>query len=420
MEALERAVRQQVLELAARAVEHHLNQDRSDTAPAQSCSCGGQAPYAGRCTKRFQTALGEMRLERAYYCCRACGHGFYPRDRELGLEGQSFSPALARMVAITASSVSFQEGSDLLSELAGVSVGAKEVERCGEALGEEIIHYEHEVVEPEGETPLPQTLYLGMDGTGLPMRATEVQGRAGKQPEGSARTRESKLCAVWSAEKRDAEGRPVRDPGSVTYTAAIESAATKDTDPELSDFAQRVEREGQRRRFGQAQRQVVLGDGAKWIWNLTEELFPEAIQIVDRYHALQRLHQVSKHLSLDEDARQAWVQRRRQELEAGQIDAILTSLSSHTECPDEVQQAYGYFRDNRHRMNYAQFRRQGLCTSSGVLEAGCKNVLGARLKRFGMHWTVRGANAITALRCTRLSGRFEDFWEWRADLRAAA
>ena len=148
------------------------------------------------------------------------------------------------MVAVTPSSVSFQEGSELLRELAGVSVGAKEVERCGEALREEIIHYEHEVVEPEAKTPLPQTLYLGMDGTGLPMRATEVQGRAGKQPDGWARTRESKLCAVWSAEKRDPEGRPIRDPGSVTYTAAIESAATKDTDDQLSDFAQRVEREG--------------------------------------------------------------------------------------------------------------------------------------------------------------------------------
>ncbi len=420
MEALERAVRQQVLELAARAVEHHLNQDRSDTAPAQNCPCGEQARYAGRRTKRFQTVLGEMRLQRAYYCCRNCGHGFCPRDQELGLEGQSYSAALARMVAITASSVSFQEGSDLLSELAGVSVSAKEVERWGEGLGEEIIRYEQEVVEPEAETPLPQTLYLGMDGTGLPMRPTEVQGRAGKQPDGSARTRESKLCAVWSAEKQDPEGRPVRDPGSVTYTAAIESAATKDTDEQLSDFAQRVEREGQRRRFGQAPRQVVLGDGAKWIWNLTEELFPKAIQIVDRYHALERLHQVSKHLSLDEDARQAWVQRRRQELEAGQIDALLTALAPHTERQDEIKQASGYFRDNRHRMNYAQFRRQGLCTSSGVLEAGCKNVLGARLKRSGMHWTVRGANAITALRCTRLSGRFEDFWEWRADLRVAA
>ena len=102
--------------------------------------------------------------------------------------------------------------------------------------------------------------------------------------------------------KQDPEGRPVRDPGSVTYTAAIESAATKDTDEQLSDFAQRVEREGQRRRFGQAP--------AKWSWamepsgsgTLTEELFPEAIQIVDCYHALERLHQVSKHLSLDEDA----------------------------------------------------------------------------------------------------------------------
>ena len=123
----------------------------------------------------------------------------------------------------------------------------------------------HQTREPDSGLPLPSTLYLGLDGTGVPMRSTEVQGRAGKQPDGSARTREAKLCTVWSAERRDAQGRPQRDPHSVTYTAAIESAATLDTDPQLSEFAQRVERESQRRRFGQAPRQVVLGDGARWI-----------------------------------------------------------------------------------------------------------------------------------------------------------
>ena len=63
------------------------------------------------------------------------------------------------------------------------------------------------------------------------MRAAELEGRAGKQPDGSAKTREAKLCAVWSAEARDPQGQPVRDPGSVTYSGAIESAATRDTDP---------------------------------------------------------------------------------------------------------------------------------------------------------------------------------------------
>ena len=237
LEALETALRRQVLKLAARTVEAHLNQDHSDATPSRNCSCGGTARYAGRRTKQFVTVLGPMRLGRAYYHCGDCGHGFCPRDRALGLEGSSLSPALMRMVGAVASMVSFQESSQLLEELAGVEVGAKQVQRSAQALGEQIADYERRTREPESGLPLPATLYLGLDGTGVPMRSTEVQGRAGKQPDGSARTREAKLCTVWSAEKRDAQGRPQRDPGSVTYTAAIESAATLDTDPQLSEFA---------------------------------------------------------------------------------------------------------------------------------------------------------------------------------------
>ncbi len=419
-EALETAVRRQVLEVAARTVEDHLNQDHTDTVTGLSCPCGGRARHAGRREKQFTTVLGPMRLQRAYYHCPDCGEGFCPRDRELGLEDRSLSPALVRMVGAAASMVSFQESSELLDELAGVEVGAKQVERCAESLGEDIAHYEREVVEPDSRVSLPATLYLGIDGTGVPMRAPELQGRAGKQPEGSARTREAKLCTVWSAEKRDEQGRPLRDPDSVTYTAAIESAASLDTDHQLSDFAQRVEREAQRRRFEQAPRQVLLGDGAKWIWNLAGELFPEAVQILDRFHAKERLHELSKSLYGDRDLSQDWAEQRCRELDAGRIEAILSALATETQHHEEARAAYGYFQENGHRMRYARFEALGLCTSTGVVEAGCKNAIGARLKRSGMHWSVRGANAIMALRCARLSGRFEDFWEWKADHKAAA
>ena len=206
-EALETALRRQVLELAARTVETHLNQDHSDATPSHNCSCGGSARYAGRRTKQFVTVLGPMRLARAYYHCGDCGHGFCPRDRALGLEGSSLSPALMRMVGAVASMVSFQESSQLLEELAGVDVGTKQVQRSAQALGEQVAGYERQTREPDSGLPLPSTLYLGLDGTGVPMRSTEVQGRAGKQPDGSARTREAKLCTVWSAERR-APGRP--------------------------------------------------------------------------------------------------------------------------------------------------------------------------------------------------------------------
>src|SRR5882724_10828270 len=150
--------------------------------------------------------------------------------------------------------------------------------------------------EPSDMLPLPQTLYLGMDGTGIPLRAEELAGRIGKQPDGSAKTGEVKLCTIWSAESLDEEGTPIRDAGSVTYSAALESASALDTAAARAPFAERVWREATRRRFCHAPCRVVLGDGALWIWNLAEDQFPDATQIVDRYHAKQHLSDLGKAL----------------------------------------------------------------------------------------------------------------------------
>ena len=225
------AVRRQALALAAIAVQQRLNADHSDGKAAQRpCPCGASARYAGRHTKTFQSILGRLHLERAYYHCPTCTHGFCPRDQQLDLQDTSLSPAVTRMIGTVGAMVSFEEGSQLLEELAGVAVDAKQVERAAETLGGEIAAHEKQDLEPIDDQPLPHTLYLGIDGTGIPMRASELKDRSGKQPDGSAKTREVKLCTVWSAESRDAEDRPVRDIGSVTYTAAIETAATLDTD----------------------------------------------------------------------------------------------------------------------------------------------------------------------------------------------
>jgi hypothetical protein len=169
------------------------------------------------------------------------------------------------MTGSTAALVSFEESSALLHELAGVEVSVSQVERAAEALGSEIAADERSCVARMGE--VAPTMYLGIDGTGVPMRKSEVAGRAGKQSDGSVKTREAKLVTMWTAESRDEEDKPVRDPGSITYSAAIESAAALDTSPELSEFAERVLCEATRRGFTQAPRCAVLGDGSAWIWN---------------------------------------------------------------------------------------------------------------------------------------------------------
>lgn len=419
-EAIETAVRREALRVAAAAVAQRLNADCSDHCGASlPCECGRRARYAGRREKTFQSALGELTLQRAYYHCEACQAGFCPRDRALGLAGSSLSPAVTRMVGTVAAMVSFAESSELLDELAGVPVDPKQLERTAEGLGRQIARDERSIVEPE--PPAAPTMYLGMDGTGVPMRPQETQGRLGKQPDGSAKTREVKLVTVWSAEGRDEEGIPVRDHGSVSYSAAIESAACNDTDEMASEFAQRAEREGRRRGFDQAVRRVVLGDGAPWIWNLADEQFPGAIQIVDLYHAKGHLWDVAKDIyGAGTNLAERWAKQRRDELDEGKIDDILTALQLHAHTNEEARKCLDYIVRNQSRMRYPEFRAQGLCVSTGVVEAGCKLAIGTRLKRAGMHWTVAGADAIIALRCCKLSGRFEDFWERRSTAARAA
>ena len=207
---------------------------------------------------------------------------------------------------------------------------------------------------------------------------------------------------------------PCATRGSVSYNAAVESAASRDTDPQPAAFAQRVYREAIRRGFDTAAQRVVIGDGAAWIWRLADEQFPGAIEIVDIYHAKQHLCDIAKAVyGPGTDLADRWASDRRAELDAGRLCAVVAALRIHVATTPEARKCIHYVFGNRHRMRYPQFRARGLCVSSGVVEAGCKQI-GARLKRAGMRWTVAGANAIIALRCCILSGRFEDFWERRA------
>ena len=419
-QALETAARRVALQFAAKAVAAHFDADRSDEAGAHlPCGCGAMARRAGRRAKTFTTALGEMPLERAWYQCDACGHGFAPRDRELGFGNGALSPAVLRMVGMAAAQVSFGSASGLLRDLAGLDIDPKTVERHAEALGRTVAADERDVVEPEPRAAY--TLYLGLDGTGVPVRKDATAGRPGKQPDGTAKTREAKLAVVWSAATNAADGAPVRDPDSVSYNAAIESVAVRDTDTAHPPFVHRVLRETQRRRFDQAPRRVVLGDGAAWIWNLAEEHFPGAIQIVDIFHAKEHLFEVAKALyGADTDLAREWGKQRRDELDQGRIDDLLDALRGHAATCADAAKCADYIARNRERMRYPAFRAAGLCVATGVVEGACKNLVGGRLKRAGMHWSVNGANAILALRCAVLGNRFDDFWERRAAAKTLA
>ena len=162
-----------------------------------------------------------------------------------------------------------------------------------------------------------------------------------------------------------------------------------------------------------------MGDGAEWIWNLADQHFPGAVQIVDLYHARQHLWDLARKLYPNDTAGQkAWIKiHQKRLLDKGKIEKLVLSLrsieSTNADVLDKIRTEADYFERNAERMRYPKFRRQHLFVGSGVIEAGCKTVIGSRLKQSGMFWTVRGANSIIALRCCHLNGRFEDYWERR-------
>ena len=381
------------------------------------CGCGQQAHYRELRSKPVLTVVGEVEVCRPYYLCPHCHTGQFPADVELDIEDSQLSPGVRRMQAVVGQEAPFDHGRQQMKLLADLEVTTKAVERTAEAIGEDIVAQQRVEIQRTMQLDLPivigepvEILYVQMDGTGVPVVKKETAGRQGKTDGLPAHTREAKLGCVFTQTTWDQAGYPIRDPGSTTYTGAIETA---------EEFGKRIYVEAWKRGWSRAEKKVVMGDGAEWIWNLAEPYFPGAIQIVDLFHARQHLWELARKLYPNDEANQkAWIQvHQRRLLDKGKIEKLVGALrairSTNPEMAEKIRVEADYFENNAERMRYPKFRRQHLFVGSGVIEAGCKTVIGSRLKQSGMFWTVRGANAILALRCRHLNGSFEDYWESR-------
>jgi hypothetical protein len=418
LEAVEMGFRATLHQAGAAALTQLL-QFPEPAADARSitCPCGHQARYRELRSRWLLTALGEVELSRPWYLCPHCHNGQFPVDRQLDVENRDCSPGVRRMQAIVGQEAPFDHGREQMKVLAGLEVTAKSVERTAEAIGADIAQGEQREIRKAIQLDLPvivgnpiPVLYVQMDGTGVPVVKKETEGRKGKTDGQPAHTREVKLGCVFTQTTWDKEGYAIRDPDSTTYTGAIETA---------EEFGKRIYLEAWNRGWSRAQKKVVMGDGAEWIWNLADQHFPGAVQIVDLYHARQHLWDLARKLYPNDTVSQkAWIKvHQKRLLDKGKIEKLVLSLrsitSTNAEVLDKIRTEADYFKRNAERMRYPKFRRQHLFVGSGVIEAGCKTVIGSRLKQSGMFWTVRGANSIIALRCCHLNGRFEDYWETR-------
>lgn len=369
---------------------------------------------SGTRTKKIRTILGMIVLRRTRWVCPECGAVEYAGDELLGVEGTGFSPGLRRLMTRAGSREPFGEAADDLLVYGGIHVDAKDVERVAEDTGRKIDTWMKRegsgavLASAVGAAPAGDPIeiaYAALDGTGTPMRASEVANTKGKGKDGKAKTREVKLGCVFTQTSLDEKGHPVRDPGSTTYVGAIESSV---------DFGHRLRAEAVRRGFGRARKTAVLSDGANYNATIAREHFPDSIFIIDLFHSSEHLTDFVRDIArlpvegpFHEECYALLYEGRIEEMTT-RMREILPRKGTRRR---EGLKAIAFFVERKEQMRYAEFRRQGLFVGSGVIEAGCKSVIGVRLKRPGMFWTVAGANAIIAARCCLASGRFEQFWE---------
>jgi hypothetical protein len=412
---VELAIRTAMTQLGASLLQRLLAVDTGHRGQRVGCGAGHDAVFVGYRDRHVDTVLGRIALGRAYYHCPTCKRGVVPRDDELGVTGASLSPGLRKMTARAGAAAPFATAADLLAELAGIRLSPKRIERSAEADGAAaaariatestaIACGQVSVLPP---AHLPDKLYLAVDGTGVPMVPAATAGRPGKAPDGRARTREVKLACLFTQTTVDEAGRPVRDPDSTSYLASFAPAA---------QFATQVHAEARRRGSDHIRQLVVLGDGAPWIWNLATAILPEATPIVDLYHAREHLHALATGLvGVLGDQHHDWLAARLADLDNGDIETLVAETEQlHQHQPDdtarETAKALAYFKTNAHRMRYAYFREHAMFVGSGAVEAGCKAIIGQRLKLSGMRWNIPGATGILTLRCQQASDRWDQIW----------
>ena len=366
--------------------------------------------YKGRAKLTVDCIFGAFELERDYYYHAGRKQGHYPADAALGLEG-STTPALARLVCFEgAEAASYQKAEEHLRETGGIQVAARQVQRLVQSVGPAAQRWQ----EREALVPLPGTqavpiMYVSGDASGVPMRKEELEGRAGKQPDGSAKTRMANLGCVFTQHQTDEQGHPIRDHDSTTYVSTLGP---------VEEFGPLLRQEAIRRGLALALTVVLLIDGAESLAHMGRLCFPKAIQIVDFYHALEHAGRVLVALlgSKEHPDYKARLGRWARRLLKDQVEKLIAE--ARRECAGRpqlqaVEKELGYFVNNVARMQYGTFRRRGFFIGSGIIEAGCKTVIGSRCKQSGMFWGEPGAENVLALRCIQASRRLGAFWKER-------
>ena len=362
-------------------------------------------------SKQIETLFGPVRITRnAYYDPTKC-KSRHPLDEALQLVG-AFTPALAGLICQGAAEMSFATLETHLEQFAGLQIGARRLHRLARRIGPAFAEAMAEPQEPGGQEHREARFYAQLDGTGIPLRREELDEVAGRQPDGTARTREVKVAACFTQTLLGAQKEPLRDPDSTTYAATTERCGP---------FADLALTEARRRAMGTAAEIVVISDAAEWIKRTVGTHFPEAVWVLDWYHATEYIHDIATRLhGLENSAASRQAKAWKDMALRDQIGEVIKEANAQAAALPEdqrelVEQKVAYLKKNQDGMMYGTFRKKNMFIGSGVVEGACKHLVGKRLKQGGMFWSVQGAKEVLSYRTAVLSNRFEEIWDVTLD-----
>jgi hypothetical protein len=388
---LENGVREMLKEIGAQAYGKVLDQEDQKIGQRIACQCGAKARRISRREAKLMSVFGWVNYRRSYFVCEACGTNQIPLDCSWDINPGEVSPVMGKLMAIAGVDISFDKACRKIKEYLLVEVCDNTIRKQTCLMGQKQAQEEKRWIEQSQDEiwlqkrerhikTVPERLYGSIDGAIVPI---------GKD------WRELKSLCWYVVD--DVYRKKRQKAQQISYHSDI---------VESKQFGQLLWATGVMRLADKAKELIFVCDGAAWIWKLVEHYFPQAVQIVDWYHACQYLVAVADRAFSCKATRSDWLDEVKNLMWNGQITEVIQACQNFLNDPlvsEPAHNAVTYFSNNQERMNYAHFREMGYWIGSGTIESACKQIASARIKISGARWTVQGAVDTAKARAAWLS-----------------
>ncbi len=351
------------------------------------------------------TEIGKINIKSDYYFCRYCREGFSPLNVDFRLFGDhKVTLRMADLLTYSGQvAMSFEKASELIYKFTGMEISESLIRTVTEETGEKVFRHDMNKAEqtychPEETIPFlfqkdkrDGVLYIMMDGSSVNTIHTDKCGSS---------WREMKLGLIFADYDRirTKDGKVIlTEKEYVTYFG------------EVGGFKKLIFDAAARAGYGKIKKVVVIGDGAHWIWNMCTEIFPDAVEILDYYHLSENVHKFGRYLHPDNDIEmKKWSKNALEKVDKGALEQLIEELPDleGVTLPLNVPNLKKYIENNKNRVNYSSYKREGYYIGSGAIESGNKMVIQQRMKQSGMRWSLSGGQQIASLRAKYSSNKW--------------